>query len=276
MAEEQTTAPEVQSEQTINQQPQDTSFIDTLPEDIRADASLQNFKDAGQLAKSYVHAQRMVGADKMPVPNKNFTEDDWKQTFSKLGVPETPDDYKVNYTLQEGADPQPVKNFVSHAHKLGMLPQQVQGILDYYGNLENQGNEEMQKQAELNKLNSEQELRKEFGLAYDKKINQANNVFGKFFVDDLKDVKLQDGSDILNHPGFIKSLAKLSDNFSEDNLGPDQTESSGFTPNEAQKEVSKIMGDQTHPYWLKDHPGHAAAVKEVANLQNMIHPNLEG
>ena len=41
MAEEQTTAPEVQSEQTITQQPQDTSFIDTLPEDLRADAALQ-------------------------------------------------------------------------------------------------------------------------------------------------------------------------------------------------------------------------------------------
>ena len=61
MAEEQTTAPEVQSEQTINQQPQDTSFIDTLPEDIRAESSLQNFTDAGQLAKSYIHAQLMVG-----------------------------------------------------------------------------------------------------------------------------------------------------------------------------------------------------------------------
>ena len=274
MPDEQTTAPEVQSEPIITEQPQEASFIDTLPEDIRADASLQNFKDAGQLAKSYVHAQRMVGADKMPVPNKNFTEDDWKQTFSKLGVPETPDDYNINYTLQEGADPQPVKNFVSHAHKLGMLPQQVQGILDYYGNLETQGNEEIQKQAELNKLNSEQELRKEFGLAYDKKVNQANNVFGKFFVNDLKDVKLQDGSDILNHPGFIKALSKLSENFSEDNLGTGQTESGGLTPQEAEREVTKIMADTKHPYWLKDHPGHSAAVKEMADLHNMIHPDL--
>ena len=41
MAEEQTTAPEVQSEETT----QPTNFIDTLPEDIRAESSLQNIQD---------------------------------------------------------------------------------------------------------------------------------------------------------------------------------------------------------------------------------------
>ena len=131
--EEQTTAPEVQSETTINEQaPVETqSFVDTLPEDIRSESSLQNFTDAGQLAKSYIHAQRMVGADKMPVPTKNFTDDDWKETFTKLGVPASPDKYDVNYNLQEGATDQPVKDFISHAHTLGLLPQQLQGVLDY-------------------------------------------------------------------------------------------------------------------------------------------------
>ena len=68
--EEQTTAPEVQSEPTTIEQPQEQpqSFINTLPEDIREDASLQNFTDAGQLAKSYVHAQRMVNGN----TNKEF------------------------------------------------------------------------------------------------------------------------------------------------------------------------------------------------------------
>ena len=53
MAEEQTTAPEVQSEPTINEQaPVETqSFIDTLPEDIREDATLKNFSDLYLLEK---------------------------------------------------------------------------------------------------------------------------------------------------------------------------------------------------------------------------------
>jgi len=278
MAEEQTTAPEVQSEPTINEQaPVETqSFIDTLPEDIREDASLKNFTDAGQLAKSYVHAQRMVGADKMAIPTKNFTEDDWQETFAKLGVPETPDKYDVKYTLQEGASDQPVKDFVSHAHKLGLMPTQLQGVLDYYTGIEQSAIDTAQKDLELNRVNNESELRKEFGLAYDKKMNQANTVFKNFFAEDLAEIKLQDGTPIGNHPGFIRALTTMSEKFSEDSISAGQETAGAMTPSEAQKEVTKIMGDQTHPYWLKDHPGHAAAVKEVADLQNMIHPNLEG
>lgn len=279
--EEQTTAPEVQSEPTAtinNEQPQaQPSFIDSLPEDIRSESSLQNFTDAGQLAKSYIHAQRMVGADKMPVPTKNFTDDDWKETFTKLGVPSSPEKYDVNYNLQEGANDQPVKDFISHAHTLGLLPQQLQGVLDYYGNLEQTSLDNAQKDQELNRVNNETALRKEFGLAYDKKLNQANDVFKNFFAEELAEVKLQDGTSIGNHPGFIKALATMSEKFSEDTISAGQESAGGLlTPQEAQKEVSKIMGDINHPYWIKEHPNHDAAVKEVADLNNMIHPVSTG
>ena len=277
--EEQTTAPEVQSETTINEQaPTETqSFVDTLPEDIRAESSLQNFTDAGQLAKSYIHAQRMVGADKMPVPTNNFTDDDLKETFTKLGVPASPDKYDVNYNLQEGANDQPVKDFISHAHTLGLLPKQLQGVLDYYGNLEQSSLDNAQKDQELNRVNNETSLRKEFGLAYDKKLNQANDVFKNFFAEELAEVKLQDGTSIGNHPGFIKALATMSEKFSEDTISASQESAGGLlTPQEAQKEVSKIMGDPKHPYWIKEHPNHDAAVKEVADLNGMIHPVSTG
>jgi hypothetical protein len=219
----------------------------------------------------------MVGADKMPVPTKNFTDDDWKETFTKLGVPSSPDKYNVQYNLQEGANDQPVKDFISHAHTLGLLPQQLQGVLDYYGNLEQTSLDNAQKDQELNRVNNETALRKEFGLAYDKKLNQANDVFKNFFAEELAEVKLQDGTSIGNHPGFIKALATMSEKFSEDTISAGQESAGGLlTPQEAQKEVSKIMGDINHPYWIKEHPNHDAAVKEVADLNNMIHPVSTG
>ena len=41
------------------------SFLDTLPEDLRGEPSLRNFNDVGALAKSYTHAQRMIGGDEI-------------------------------------------------------------------------------------------------------------------------------------------------------------------------------------------------------------------
>jgi hypothetical protein len=270
MAEEQTTAPEVQSEQPTEQPIQsEQSFVDTLPEDVRAEPSLKNFQDAGQLAKSYVHAQRMVGADKISVPTKHATDEDWNQVFSKLGVPDSPDKYEVKYELQEGANETPVKNFISEAHKLNLLPHQVQGVLNYYSQLEQGAADTQQKDMELNKIENESSLRKEWGLAYDKKMNAANGVFKNFFATDLADVKLQDGTPLGNHPGFVRSLSEMASKFSEDSMGTDQEESGGITPAEADREIQKILGDQNHPYFLKNHPGHKAAVDEMFKLNNM-------
>ena len=83
MSEEQTTAPEAVQSEPTTEQPQ--SFVSTLPEELQNEPSLKNFSDAGQLAKSFIHAQRMVGQDKMAAPNNNFTDEDWKETFTKLG-----------------------------------------------------------------------------------------------------------------------------------------------------------------------------------------------
>ena len=39
-----------------------------IPEDLRNHPSIANMQDVGSLAKSMVHAQSMVGADKIAVP----------------------------------------------------------------------------------------------------------------------------------------------------------------------------------------------------------------
>ena len=264
MAEEQTTAPEVQSEPTTQEAPQ--TFASSLPEDLRNEPSLQNIQDVNQLAKGFVSAQRMVGADKFAIPTKNSTPDDWKEVFNKLGLPASPKDYGVQYNLAEGVSPEPVENFLKVAHDHGVLPQQAQAMLDYYTQLETSNTESMKAASELTKSNNETELRKEFGLAYQENINKANEVFKSFFAKDMADVKLEDGTPVGNHPGFIKALSEMSKNFSEDTIKAGQESVGNLTPNEATNEINKIMADKNHAYHLKEHPGHDAAVKEMSDL----------
>ena len=67
-----------------------------LSDELKADKSLENIKDIESLAKSFVHAQKLVGADKIPVPNKFATEKDWDAVYEKLGRPKNSDGYKFN------------------------------------------------------------------------------------------------------------------------------------------------------------------------------------
>ena len=105
-------------------------FLSSIPEDLREHPSLSPIKDVGNLARSYVNAQRLIGADKIPMP-VNPTDDDLDNIYSKLGRPETPSQYNIaadgNVLTEERAT-----EYSEIAHKLRLNPDQAQGVLDYY------------------------------------------------------------------------------------------------------------------------------------------------
>ena len=72
-------------------------FLDSLPEDLRVEPSLRNFTDPASMAKSYVHAQRMIGADKIPLPGKTATDEDWANVWFNLGRPQAPSEYQLQF-----------------------------------------------------------------------------------------------------------------------------------------------------------------------------------
>ena len=73
MAEEQVTAVEQQSQPSEQTAATETSWRDSLSDDLKTNASLQKFSDVGTLAKSYINAEQMIGKDKMVVPGVNTT-----------------------------------------------------------------------------------------------------------------------------------------------------------------------------------------------------------
>ena len=99
-----------------------------IPEEIRDHKSLATIQDVGSLAKGFVHAQSMIGADKIALPGKSSTADDWNAVYSKLGRPEDPSGYQINYTPPEGVQPDDgvVQWFMGVAHEAGLNNTQAQ------------------------------------------------------------------------------------------------------------------------------------------------------
>ena len=44
----------------------------------------------------------MIGADKVAIPGKYATDEDWSEVYNKLGRPETADLYNLEVNLPEG------------------------------------------------------------------------------------------------------------------------------------------------------------------------------
>ena len=109
----------------------------SIPEEIRGHKSLETIQDLPSLAKSYVNAQSMIGADKIALPGKSSTPEQWGEIYSKLGRPEAADKYELSNNLPEGQelDPTLMGGFTNTAHAAGLSTKQAQSLLDWYNNV---------------------------------------------------------------------------------------------------------------------------------------------
>ena len=273
VAETTQTTTEAPVQETQIEQPVPTvakSWKEAIPEDLRNDPNISKFTELEALAKSYVNATRMIGQDKVAVPNNNSTDDQWNEVYDKLGRPESPDKYKLEVKsdvvpLDEGA----IKSFSENAHQLGLNNKQAQGILEFYKNSMEGSAQQNQIDMETAQANAEQELRKEWGRAYEDNIKKAGAVAKANMDANILDMQLKDGTRLGDHPAVIKGFANIANLMSEDKLVSTESEnvSQGI---DYDAEISKIVNDRDGPYWNKAHPDHDKIVQKVFNLRTMM------
>ena len=248
-----------------------------LPDDLREHPSISGMQDVASLAKSMVHAQSMVGADKIAVPGKWADDQDWDQVYDKLGRPDTPAEYNLTWQSEDGeADPALTEWFESAAHQVGLNPKQAQALADSY--VELTGNTATgQADLEAAKAESTAVLQKEYGNAFDDRLNKGDNFIGEFGVEGLQDLRLEDGTPLLNNPAFVKTIVNaaqfIHESVSEDAMVGDR-DSVAITPQEAQAELEQVMRPDS-PYWDARHPQHAAYVDRALSIQEQIHPESD-
>jgi|TARA_B100001971_G_scaffold138552_1_gene128010 hypothetical protein len=260
---ETTTTSVLSSDQPVEKPAVD--FKSLIPQEYKDERSLQNFSSMDSFVKSYLNANRMVGLEKLAIPNKHSTESDWDQVYQKLGRPETPDEYKYNLPKESKLDSDSLNAFSKQAHKLGLLPQQADGIIQYYQELANSSEIDANSKAETSRIEAEKSLRKEFGPAYKDKINAARhlatNTLGNEF---LSNTLLADGSILGNNPTVVRAFADLASKLSEDSLVKGEP-SSYLSMSEINKQIAALQQPGS-AYWDKHHLNHEAAVQEVHSL----------
>jgi len=248
-------------------------FLNMIPEELRQHPSISPIKDVENLARSYVNAQRLIGADKIAVP-VNPTDEDLDRIYDRLGRPEKPGDYGIdvdgNVITEELA-----ADYADIAHKLRLTPDQAKGVLDYYRSTVEQSGAASLEAAEVAKEQTVESLRSEWGRAFDQKVEAAAQVAQEFGNPDMFNITLADGSKLGDNAEFIKAFAKIADFrqtvTSEDTVA-EMSQSNVMTPASAQAEIDAIMGDKTHAYWDRKNPvGRQKAVERMQHLMEQLH-----
>src|SRR5262245_51787323 len=97
-----------------------------LPPDLKSMVQSKGYKTLADLAQAYGHAEKAFDAESLVVPKDGVWD---AGARAKLGIPERADGYRVNRPAMPpgvGYDESFERSMLPVAHKLGLMPAQVQ------------------------------------------------------------------------------------------------------------------------------------------------------
>lgn len=244
------------------------SWLDDLPEDLRNEPSLRHVPDPATLAKNYVNAQRLIGADKVPVPGKSATDDEWREVWRKLGAPEDPQQYELE--RNELFDDTSFDAFRNKAYEVGLNNRQAQAIADLYKEQISNAQAVADQRTEEIRFTGEQELRQEFGQYFEERMTMAQDAARTIFGDPalFDEIRLADGRFLGDDPRIIRGLVKMREMLGEDAIVGESSELV-MSASDARHEYDKVVAKGT-PYWDKFHPQHDQYVQDALHYRSFF------
>jgi len=246
-----------------------------IAEEFRQDPALEKFKSPNDLYKSYKNLEKFVGKEKLVLPKDENDKEAWDQVFEKLGRPGEVSGYKlpeveVSEDLRSQISPEGVKSYLEFAHSIGLSNKQASALYEWHLKNTDAGIQQVSDSRLKMMQDSETELRRDLGAAYNERIGVARRVYDAFKSDKDSSFFKEHGND----PRLIRFLANIGSKLSEDALGPGQAKGFLKTPAEAEAEYNKIVNDLGSPYYDETHHEHSAYVDKVESLIKAMHAKV--
>lgn len=249
------------------------SWKDKIGADLSNSPSMKKYEDTPEGLKkaveSHLSLEKLLGHEKVPIPKDEKDTEGWARFSKAMGIPDDPKGYK----LDDPQLPESMKDltfgkdqFAEVVHKYKLTPTQAKGLWQAYTEMSGKAymNYSEQLKAKLNE--NANALKAEWGEAFASNVELGDMVINKFAEDKETGEFLT--ASLSKDPRGMKFLAKIGKQFSENKVGDFQYKRFSMTPDEAQKEISSILGNPNHPYTNSkaSHKEHEAAVAYVNSL----------
>ena len=240
----------------------------SLPENLRNEPSLQTFTSVDNLAKSYVNAVKKIGGNPdhlVQLPQEGESRDNF---YNQIGRPETPDGY--NFGTEPGDNR--LDFFKDAVHKIGLTQDQATNMLQLYAAVENEQSKASDKANADFAVESQIELKREWGVDYDSKIDMAQRAFAQFATPEFS--KIMDETGIGNHPELLKAFSKVGEAMGDDKLVVGSGRAVGMSPQQAKEEIESLYRDKefSKAYLDRTDPGHKDASSKMGGLFKVAYP----
>lgn len=257
------------------------SWLEQLPEGMRADKNLAKYESLEAFASGHLNALKRMGKDPnslIEVPSKPDDEKAWGDLWGKLGRPEAPEGYQLQ--LAEGASDEDkafVEGFRAVAHKAGMTQAQMAAAVGYLNEVTGKAAEDATARAEAAAAETTKALKAEWGDKYEIYSKEIPKLIEELGGKDAVDALNEEGMG--NSPTLLKLFAKVADLRAEHGKLPGGGGGGGEadtvnTPYQAQMKLAQMHGDPAKSKALQDKndPMHKAVMKEREDLLKQAYP----
>jgi len=250
------------------------SWPEGIEDSLKGEASLKSFVDpegninVANLAKSFVNTKKQMGSDKAVLPNENSSDEEVNAFWDKLGFQSDKEQYSINKVDDSKLDEKFMGDLKEFAYEHKVPVETANKLASFLHNQVVEGEKEA-KETQTTSINTGlDEIKTEYGQAYDQKLGVAKRVLSEV-VKDESVIKAFEDPMIGSNPNIIRALVKIGESlYKEDNFNGGAGKEV-FSPDEAQEKINMIMGNKDHPYNKPNHPGHNDAVKKVMKLFEM-------
>jgi hypothetical protein len=231
--------------------PATTGWWDSSVKDpeVKAFLANKNYAEPEMAFKAYRSLETMLGADKAGrtaiLPKDDNDAEGRKAFYAKIGVPETPEGYKL--PMPPGADPEFSKTASQWFHANGVPAKAAEGIATQWNSWLG---EQVKAQETADKARSEQDvnnLKLEWAHEFDQKAEFARRAFRTIGKESgLEDADLAKLEGAIGAAKMLKMFSRIGQAGGEANMvgNDDSAATFGVTPSAAQKEIDQILEDR--------------------------------
>ncbi|HRT83724.1 MAG TPA: hypothetical protein P5523_03715 [Bacteroidales bacterium] len=240
-------------------------------DELKGWVSAKGFKDAAAITESYRNLEKINGAgpDRLvKLPQKPDDQAGWNDVYKKLGRPDKADDYKIDVPQGVGDE-----NFAKWAkglfHEAGLSKAQGEKIAAKWNEYVLNNAKQTVETSNQNIANQESELKKEWGMAFDKNMETARAAAHEFGLDNETIDKLEDA---MGWTGVIKFMHNVGSKLGEHGfVTSSQQQSFGvMTPEAARNRINLLKSDTDFAKRFMN--GEMSAREEMNRLHKMAYP----
>lgn len=215
-------------------------------DELKGYVEQKGFQGPEAVTDAYRNLEKLMGVPKERLLKLPTAEeaDKWGEVYDKLGRPSDPEHYSFD-SLGEGVDENFAAQMRSAFHEAGLNTNQTEKILNTYKGYVDQVNQGLETQKQEMLVKQEQNLKKEWGAAYEKNINYAKRAAKAFGLNDEKIGKLQDA---LGLDGTLMFLQEIGSKTMEDDFVGADSQGNAFgvmSPNVAKNKIETLKKDRS-------------------------------